>query len=79
MEKILDSILPWIQSNSRVLDLACGDGSLLEKIQKVRQINGYGLEIDEKSIIECIGKGINVIEQDLDTGLSNFADNCFDI
>ena len=78
MDKILDSILPWIPLNSRVLDLACGDGSLLENLQRIHQVNGYGLEIDEKSILKCIKKGINVIEQDLDTGLSNFSDNCFD-
>lgn len=66
MDKILDSILPWIPSNSRVLDLACGDGSLLENLQRIHQVNGYGLEIDEKSILKCIKKGINVIEQDLE-------------
>ena len=68
----------WIKENSRVLDLGCGDGSLLETLTNKHQVRGYGLEIDPDSISQCIGRGVNVIEQDLNEGLENFADASFD-
>ena len=68
----------WIKENSRVLDLGCGDGSLLEILSNKNQVRGYGLEIDPDSISQCIGRGVNVIEQDLNEGLENFADASFD-
>jgi methionine biosynthesis protein MetW len=68
----------WIKTNSRVLDLGCGDGSLLAELKKERNISGYGLEIDPQSINQCIAKGVNVIEQDLNKSLENFPDNSFD-
>jgi methionine biosynthesis protein MetW len=68
----------WIKENSRVLDLGCGDGSLLETLSNKNQVRGYGLEIDPDSISQCIGRGVNVIEQDLNEGLENFADASFD-
>jgi methionine biosynthesis protein MetW len=77
MRSDLDLIQTWLQPNSRVLDLACGDGTLLQRLNALN-IDGYGLEIDPKQITECVSKGINVIEQNLDDGLGNFADNSFD-
>lgn len=68
----------WIAPNSRVLDLGCGDGTLLAHLQNTLNITGYGLEIDERKIDEAIGKGLNIIEQDLNDGLSRFADGSFD-
>ena len=68
----------WIKENSRVLDLGCGDGSLLETLSNKNQVRGYGLEIDPDSISQCIGRGVNVIEQDLNEGLENFAGASFD-
>lgn len=68
----------WIKENSRVLDLGCGDGSLLETLTNKHQVRGYGLEIDPASISQCIDRGVNVIEQDLNEGLENFADASFD-
>lgn len=68
----------WITPNSRVLDLGCGDGTLLAHLQNTLNITGYGLEIDERKIDEAIGKGLNIIEQDLNDGLSRFADGSFD-
>ena len=68
----------WIKENSRVLDLGCGDGSLLETLTNKHQVRGYGLEIDPDSISQCIDRGVNVIEQDLNEGLENFADASFD-
>lgn len=71
-------IKDWIEPRSRVLDLGCGDGSLLIDLQQQLAVTGYGLEIDADSIRSCLTKGVNVIEQDLNKGLQNFADRSFD-
>ncbi|MBP9216296.1 MAG: methionine biosynthesis protein MetW [Agitococcus sp.] len=68
----------WIKPNSRVLDLGCGDGELLAHLRDNFAITGYGLEIDEDKINECVARGVNVIQQNLNEGLDNFADNSFD-
>lgn len=69
----------WIKPNSKVLDLGCGDGSLLHHLIHNRNIFGYGIELDQDKINDCIAKGVNVIEQDLNDGLARFADNSFDV
>ena len=79
MRADLDIIQDWIPTGSRVLDLGCGDGELLAWLRDHKQVSGYGLEIDADNIAQCLQKGINVIEQDLDQGLSNFASNSFDV
>ncbi len=79
MRADLEIIQEWIPAGSRVLDLGCGDGELLTWLRDNKQVTGYGLENDPDNIAECVAKGINVIEQDLDKGLGNFASNSFDI
>ncbi|GLQ30555.1 methionine biosynthesis protein MetW [Litoribrevibacter albus] len=74
----LDIIANWIQPKQQVLDLGCGSGLLLDHLIKTKGITGYGLEIEEDAITECIRKGINVIQQDLDKGLDNFEDHSVD-
>lgn len=74
----LDIIANWIKPKQQVLDLGCGSGLLLDHLIKTKAITGYGLEIEEDAITECILKGINVIEQDLDKGLDNFEDKSVD-
>lgn len=74
----LSEIQNWISTGSRVLDLGCGDGTLLKFLQENKQVQGYGLEIGPDEINTCIDKGLNVIEQNLDQGLGNFADKSFD-
>ncbi len=74
----LSAILPWFSDQSKVLDLGCGDGQLLAALKRDKHIQGYGLEIDSNNIAACVAKGVNVIEQNLDDGLDNFADNSFD-
>jgi methionine biosynthesis protein MetW len=71
-------VQPWIEPGSRVLDLGCGDGRLLRQLHENIDIRGYGIENDDFNITASIDQGINIIEQDLDKGLSNFADNSFD-
>ena len=74
-----DVIHEWIKSGSRVLDLGCGDGALLQSLIQKKNVNGLGIEIDADDFNQCLAKGLNVIEQNLDDGLSNFADNSFDV
>lgn len=74
----LNLISEWITPGSRVLDLACGDGTLLAHLQTHKNVTGYGIEIDPAHIIECIDKGVNVIQTDLDAGLSEFDADSFD-
>jgi methionine biosynthesis protein MetW len=74
----LNEIQNWIATDSRVLDLGCGDGTLLKFLIDNKKVQGYGLEIDPAQINACIDKGLNVIEQNLDRGLGNFADKSFD-
>lgn len=74
----LNEIQNWIAQGSRILDLGCGDGTLLKFLIEHKQVEGYGLEIDSAQINLCIDKGLNVIEQNLDRGLGNFGDKSFD-
>jgi methionine biosynthesis protein MetW len=78
MRPDLEIIQKWIKPGSRVLDLGCGDGSLLHFLKTSKNVREIGLEIDEMNIERCIENGVNVIEQNLDSGLSNFQSNSFD-
>jgi methionine biosynthesis protein MetW len=78
MNQDFDFISDWIAPNTRVLDLGCGDGALLHSLEQQYNVLGYGLEVDPEAIDRCIARGVNVIEQDLNKGLSNFADGSFD-
>lgn len=71
-------ILDLVDDNSSVLDLGCGDGELLDLLVKEKNVNGQGIEIDEQRIYECVAKGLSVCQGDIDTGLSEYADNSFD-
>lgn len=75
----LQLIYDWIPAGSRVLDLGCGDGELLSALVAHKQCGGYGVEIDIDSVIAAIGRGVNVIQADLEQGLQAFGDNSFDI
>lgn len=72
-------IQAWVKPNTKLLDLGCGDGSLLQLLQASKAVQGYGLEIGADEINACISKGVNVIEHNLDAGLPHFADNSFDL
>ncbi len=74
----LAHIQRWIKPRSRVLDLGCGNGEFLQLLQEKLQVEGLGLEIDPQDITESISRGLNIIEQDLDKGLSNFPNQSFD-
>jgi methionine biosynthesis protein MetW len=72
------AIAGWIKLGSSVLDLGCGDGTLLRYLRETRQTRGYGVEIDDDSILACVKNGVNVVQSDLERGLSGFEDNSFD-
>ena len=78
MRQDLTHIQRWIKPGTRVLDLGCGNGEFLQLLRDQRQIRGIGLEIDPANITEAIGRGLNIIEQNMDEGLDNFPDQSFD-
>ena len=73
------TIESWIKPQSRVLDLGCGDGTLLAQLKQNLDVHGYGLEINPTQMVECIKKGVNVIGQNMDENLANFKTNSFDM
>ncbi|MBI2313035.1 MAG: methionine biosynthesis protein MetW [Betaproteobacteria bacterium] len=73
-----EAIARWVKPGTRVLDLGCGDGSLLKHLTEIRGVRGYGVDIDVENIVACIGNGVNVIQGDLESGLSGFEDGSFD-
>jgi methionine biosynthesis protein MetW len=79
MRPDLAIIADLVTPGARVLDLGCGDGELLAFLKEHKRANGYGLEIDPRMITTCVERGVNVIEQDLDEGLANFASSSFDL
>jgi methionine biosynthesis protein MetW len=72
------AILEWIRQGSSVLDLGCGDGALLDLLVRERSVRAQGIEIDEQAIYRCVAKGLSVFHEDIDHGLSDYADQCFD-
>ena len=67
-----------IPSRSKIIDVGCGDGSLLDYLIKKKNIDGRGLEIDQDKIRECLAKGISVIQGDADIDLIDYPDKSFD-
>ena len=71
-------ISEWVDSETKVLDLGCADGSLLKFLKQQKNINGYGIEIDPSNIEKGIKNKINIIQMNLEDGLSVFNDQFFD-
>ena len=71
-------ILSWIKSSSSVLDLGCGNGELLELLIKEKKVQAQGIEVNQQSIYNCIIKGLNVFQQDVDSGLCDFPSSSID-
>lgn len=72
-------IADWIAPGTRVLDLGCGDGSLMAHLQARKQCHGYGVEIDAAAVLRCVRRGVSVIQQNIEAGLDMFAATHFDV
>lgn len=68
----------WVKFGSKVLDLGCGDGELLQFLRSGLEVKGYGVEKDDANWLACMKNGSNVIQMDLEDGLSGFEDQSFD-
>jgi methionine biosynthesis protein MetW len=75
----MQTIARLVPVGSRVLDLGCGDGALLAHLQQTRGCTGYGIEIADSNVLACVKRGVNVIQFNLDEGLSLFDDASFDV
>lgn len=71
-------VIDLIPTGGRVLDLGCGDGSLLNALRDTRGVGGNGVEIDVERVIGAIGSGCDVLLEDIDDGLAMIPDDCFD-
>ncbi|MET3913739.1 methionine biosynthesis protein MetW [Variovorax sp. OAS795] len=75
-QRLIANLVP---EGSRVLDLGCGDGAMLDLLQRERGCTGYGVEIADGNVLQCIRRGVDVIQLNLDEGLAVFDDATFDV
>ena len=75
----LELIADLVPQGSRVLDLGCGDGALLALLRDRRGCRGYGVELDDAKVLAGVQRGVNVLQRNLEEGLSLFEDNSFDV
>ena len=76
---IMESIARLVPQGSRVLDLGCGDGAMLDYLQRHRGCSGYGIEISDTNVLACVQRGVDVVQLNLDEGLTLFDDASFDV
>jgi methionine biosynthesis protein MetW len=76
---IMEGIARLVPRGSRVLDLGCGNGELMAYLQAERGCSGYGVEIDDAKVQACLQRGVNVLQFNLEEGLSMFGDDSFDV
>jgi methionine biosynthesis protein MetW len=71
-------ILDWVSAGASVLDLGCGDGELLAQLITQKQVHAQGIELSDVAVHRCVAQGLSVFQQDIDTGLSEYATQSFD-
>ncbi|TSE37132.1 Demethylrebeccamycin-D-glucose O-methyltransferase [Tepidimonas fonticaldi] len=77
--QIQQLIAGLVPHGARVLDLGCGDGALLAHLREARGCHGYGIELDDAQVLACLKRGLDVLQFNLEEGLSMFADGSFDV
>ena len=75
----MQAIARLVPQGARVLDLGCGDGALLDLLQRTRGCTGYGVEYADANVLACVRRGVNVLQLNLEDGLAIFEDNSFDV
>ena len=75
----MQALARLVPEGSRVLDLGCGDGAMLDYLQRTRGCSGYGIEISDTNVLACVQRGVNVVQLNLDGGLTMFDDASFDV
>jgi methionine biosynthesis protein MetW len=75
----IELIAEMVPAGSRVLDLGCGNGALLAHLKQQRGCSGYGVEIDDELVRECVQRGVDVVQLNLEEGLALFEDRSFDV
>lgn len=74
--KLIEDLVP---EGATVLDLACGDGELLEELVREKHVRGSGVDISPEAVQACVAKGLSVFHGDLDAGLADYADGSHDV
>jgi methionine biosynthesis protein MetW len=75
----LAAIAEMIPPSASVLDIGCGDGSLLEYLSAAKQVDGRGIELSQQNVNACVARGLSVVQGDADTDLSEYPSQVFDI
>jgi methionine biosynthesis protein MetW len=75
----LEVVAGLVPPGAKVLDLGCGDGSLLEHLIHLRGCTGSGVEISDEGFHACLARGVPVVQGDIDRGLDGLADNHYDV
>jgi methionine biosynthesis protein MetW len=73
-----EEIVNMIEADSRVLDLGCGDGELLEMLYNRKNVYGLGVDINTEEVLKCIKRGVSVIQEDIEAGIYKYKDQSFD-
>jgi methionine biosynthesis protein MetW len=71
-------VADMVEAHSRVLDVGCGDGTLLRLLAEEKGVDGRGIELSQRGVNDCVAKGLSVIQGDADTDLADYPDNVFD-
>src|SRR6202045_2325589 len=71
-------VADMVEAKSRVLDVGCGDGTLLRLLAEEKEVDARGIELSQRGVNDCVAKGLSVIQGDADTDLADYPGNAFD-